>query len=554
LALACGAGQAQDDQRGLRRDPDSGPQVLREEDAPAPDLELALPPIEAQPDGSALSGSLDRVRCERLLLEGNTVLPDREVRAILDPLQGRDLSADELQGARLALTRLYVERGYVSSGVVLPDQDVSAGTIRLRAVEGRLGSIELRGERPRFAVDAALRPVDALRGEPLNLLRLQRALAAVDADPLVSAVRAELRPSMEPGVATLVLEIVPATPWWAGFQVDNHRAPSVGGEQALVEAGHRSLFGRSDALSVSYAATEGLDDLGVEYTVPVGAAGWNVGVAWSRDDSTVIEEPFDRIDIESGSDRARVSVSRLIGNGIDRFGQFALYLDREASETTLLGVPFSFAPGVIDGKAEVSALRLLGEWGWRNPSDAFVARAILTVGLDAFGSTINQDLPDSRFTALFAQAQFVRLLDDARGDQLVLRAEAQLASEALLPLEKYQLGGAWTVRGYRHNQVVRDNGYAVSAEYRYPLATGRIADWGLTLALFADYGRGWNGDGYAPPPQALDSAGVGLRWDPRPSWHGELYLAAPFTDFDQAEHDLQDSGVHFLIAYRWPAE
>ncbi len=573
LALACCAGHAQEDQRGLRRDPERGPQVLREEDAPPPELQLTLPPVEAEPAGGALSGSLDRVRCERALLDGNTVLPEADVRAVLDPLEGREISADGLQAARLALTRLYVDRGYISSGVVIPDQDVSAGTIRLQAIEGRLGAIELRGGRPRFAVEAALRPVDSLRGKPLNLLRLQQALAAVDADPLVGAVRAELRPAAEPGVATLVLEIVPATPWWVGLRADNHRAPSVGGAWTVRGYRHNQVLrdngyavsaeyryplatGRAAAwglaLALRYAATEGLHDFGVEYAVPVGAAGWAVGLAWSKDDSSVIEEPFDRIDIESGSERARVSLSRRLGNGIDRFGELAVYVDREASETTLLGVPFSFAPGVIDGEAEVSALRLLGEWGWRNPSDAFVARAILTVGLDAFGSTINPDLPDSRFTALFVQAQYVRLLDDARKDQLVLRAEAQLASEGLLPLEKYQLGGAWTVRGYRHNQVVRDNGYAVSAEYRYPLATGRAAAWGLALALFADYGRGWNGDGYAPSPQSLDSAGVGLRWDPNPSWHGELYLAAPFTDFDQAGHDLQDSGVHFLLSYRWP--
>ena len=43
---------------------------------------------------------------------------------------------------------------------------------------------------------------------------------------------------------------------------------------------------------------------------------------------------------------------------------------------------------------------------------------------------------------------------------LIVRQTLQLASEPLLNIEKFALGGINTVRGYRENQFVRDNGLA----------------------------------------------------------------------------------------------
>ena len=62
-------------------------------------------------------------------------------------------------------------------------------------------------------------------------------------------------------------------------------------------------------------------------------------------------------------------------------------------------------------------------------------------------------------------------------------------------MEQIGLGGQSTVRGYRQDDVLTDNGFYASAEVQIPLrfvipdARGRQ---GLYLVPFLDVGTGWN--------------------------------------------------------------
>ena len=56
----------------------------------------------------------------------------------------------------------------------------------------------------------------------------------------------------------------------------------------------------------------------------------------------------------------------------------------------------------------------------------------------------------------------------------------QLTPDPLLPIEQIAIGGIDTVRGYRENQLVVDNGWMTSAELRIPL--GQVTVPGLSEA------------------------------------------------------------------------
>ena len=49
-----------------------------------------------------------------------------------------ELGAIDIHELRDAITAYYVDRGYVNSGVVIPDQQVAVGVVVLRAIEGGL--------------------------------------------------------------------------------------------------------------------------------------------------------------------------------------------------------------------------------------------------------------------------------------------------------------------------------------------------------------------------------------------------------------------------------
>jgi hemolysin activation/secretion protein len=136
----------------------------------------------------------------------------------------------------------------------------------------------------------------------------------------------------------------------------------------------------------------------------------------------------------------------------------------------------------------------------------------------------------------------------------LLRAQAQFTNDRLLSLEKFAIGGFATVRGYRENQLVRDNGWATSAEFRAPIGTFPVphisdaTEGQLDVATFVDFGRSWDTDVPSPDPTSLYSVGLGLRWQVSERLAAHLYYAYPLNDLaNPADHDLQDDGIHFRL-------
>jgi hemolysin activation/secretion protein len=228
------------------------------------------------------------------------------------------------------------------------------------------------------------------------------------------------------------------------------------------------------------------------------------------------------------------------------------------SETSLLGEPFSFSPGAQDGEAIDTALRLTAEWLYRTPTQVLAVRSRFSLGIDALDATINEDsdLPDGRFFTWLGQFQWGRRLP-LWDVQLFFRLDVQLTTEPLLPLEQIAIGGRFSVRGYRENTLVRDNGLIVSLESHLPLI--RNTRWAEVVQVvpFVDFGRGWNRTVPTPEPTLLVSLGLGLRWTI--TWdigvphraQLEVFWGYPLKDVDTEGYDeLQDNGLHlqFVLA------
>ncbi|MEL7046725.1 MAG: hypothetical protein AAGL66_17180 [Pseudomonadota bacterium] len=91
------------------------------------------------------------------------------------------------------------------------------------------------------------------------------------------------------------------------------------------------------------------------------------------------------------------------------------------AESSLLGEPFSFSAGEVDGRSEVSLLRGSLEWVWGGERDALSLYTAVNVGVDWLSPSDAGDvpgltpeassgIPDSDFTSLVAQLNYVRQL------------------------------------------------------------------------------------------------------------------------------------------------
>lgn len=497
-----------------------------------------------------------RVLVRNFRFEGNTVFSERQLSRVVASFAGREITSEELQAARRAVTLHYVDRGYINSGAVIPEQEVREGIITIRVIEGKLTGIEVAGNR--WLCDSYLRERLKLRaGRPLNVDTLRDGLQMLRQNPNVQQVNAELQPGALPGEAHLSVRVLDQLPFRLGLQVDNTRPPSVGAEEILLLAGDRNLTGHSDTLDLSYGIAHngadgfefaGVDNVSGAYTLPFTARDTTLSIFGSKDDFAIIEEPFTSLDISSESERYGVGVRQPLFRTASRELALGLSFERRQSQTFLLGQPFTLTPGAVNGETKISVIRLTQEWLERSQNHVLAIRSTFSFGVDVFGTTDDGTDRAAKFWAWLGQFQYAQRLFNT-ANQLILRTDVQWTDEPLPSLEQFTLGGSSSVRGYRENQLVRDRGVYSGIELRVPVLINKVGAPVVQLAPFFDFGAAWNIDASTPDPKSISSAGIGVLFTPNKRLHAQLYWGHAFRDLNSAGDDLQDSGIHFRVNF-----
>jgi hemolysin activation/secretion protein len=522
------------------------------EQGPPPLPRPVLPPISPIPEEQGQL-PIPHVFVRQITIVGSTVFSAQELAAVAAPYVNSDLTSEDLEALRLALTGLYVNAGYINSGAVLPDQTVTDGVITYQIIEGELSRVVVEGHR--WFRESYLRNRLTLDVKtPFRISAVQERLQHLQEDERIARLDAELRPGIQIGQGVLHVRVEERLPVFATLELNNYQSPTVGAEQGLITLAHRNLTGNGDILSITYGRSSGLNpQLDANYTLPLSPRETTLGLRYRRNASSVVQAEFDPLDIESQSEIFTLSLRQPVYRTLRRELALALSAERLQSQTFLLGLPFSFAPGAKNGLATDTAVRLSVEWLDRTPTQVIAARSRFSVGIDALGATINRsDLPDGQFFAWIGQFQWGRRLT-AWDLQTLFRLDVQLAADPLLPLEQVGVGGRYSVRGYRENQLVRDNAVIASLESHIPLVRNRRwADF-VQVVPFVDVGAGWNRQLPTPAPTALVSVGLGARWGVtfgtvvpvRPQV--EVFWGQKLIHVKTEGGDLQDRGIHFQV-------
>jgi hemolysin activation/secretion protein len=515
---------------------------------PPPEL-LQLPPVKP-PEERAPTAL--RVMVRKINITGSTVFKAGELEQIAAPFENRELMSTDLEELRQRLTRFYIEQGYINSGAVIPDQKVVDGVVEIRIVEGRLTRTDIEGT-VHFDKDYFSDRIALSSGPPLNLRDLEQRLQILLGNPMVASMNAQVVPGERPGEAVLRAQVQEAPRYELSAIADNKLAPSLGEVKLTLLGAMNNLIGRGDQLGAEFGYAEGIPhDLRLRYRTPITARDTAIGIHYENTEAVVEEEPFDVLDINSKLETIGVELSHPVYRTQNTQLALAGVLERRETETTLLGVPFSFSPGVVDGKATVSVFRFVADYLDRGRTQVIAARSTISVGLDAWDSTINTDgSPDSRFVSWLGQFQYVRRLSESRGDQIRLRADLQLTDDALLPVEQYAVGGLDSVRGYRSFQLLRDYGYTASIEYRIPVFSNPTGWRNLQFAAYVDTGGAKFKERDNPDPSSLTGVGIGFIWSPVREFFAELYYAEGLDDVPEPPSShLQDESVYFRLVYR----
>jgi hemolysin activation/secretion protein len=478
-----------------------------------------------------------------------------------------ELTFEQLLRARSAITQLYVTCGYITSGAILPPNQTPAveeGIVRIRVVEGRLedeGIIVNVEGRNRLNESYIRSRLNLAASEPLNRRDLLQGLQLLQLDPLIRRISAELQTGTRPATNILQVTVDEADSFTATLTANNYRSPSVGSFERGISVNQANLLGFGDGFNFAYNNTDGSNGIETNYTIPLSPRDDTLRLAYGYTESEVVEDPFDVLGIEATSRYYELSLRHPLSRTPTEEWALGFTFTRQESQTELsiddLG-PTPLSPGADDeGRTEISALRFTQEWINRSNRQVLAARSQFSLGVDWLDATTNDDgAPDSRFLAWRGQGQWARLLDD-RGTLLLLRGDVQLTGDALVPLEQFGLGGPTSVRGYRQDALLTDNGALATAELRYRLPIIRSDDQqdGVFVVPFFDLGKGWNVESKDPDPSALVGVGVGLLWQQDELFHdgdsiyARLDWGIPLVSDDSRDRTWQESGIYFSIEY-----
>jgi len=505
---------------------------------------LDLPPLPPPSDtGRALPYDL-RVRVREFRIEGSSVFSREELAEVTAAWSGREISSAELLQARDAVTQFYVDAGYLSSIAIVPDQRMGGDVVILEMIEGALEAIEIEGTE-RYRPEYFRTRLGRAAGAPVNVFEIERQLQIFQRDPQIASVRARFDPGSRPGLSRLRLVIVEAPIMGLGFRFSNGNSPSVGGYTGEVAPRIVNVIGYGDVWSGDFQFSEGLLQLDLDFSVPLPPYDTRLGLHFQTGTGRVVEEGFEDT-ARSKSNTFAVSLSQPVVR--TRVQELVIGVRGELRRSKTVLVDFLCFPSFLDTsesdcESKTSVLRFFGEWKYATLRNAVAARSVLSVGLDALGATNASDgLPDSEYVAWLGQVQWARRLP--LGSELLARADAQLATKPLVGIEKFAVGGMHTVRGYRENQFVRDNGFVASIEMRVPLWYDARRRPALQLAHFMDYGRSWDtGAG----TESIWSVGVGLRAAPVDWLRAELYWGYALEGVREVGDDIQNDGIHFEL-------
>ena len=531
---------------------------------PLPDRPPALETPEP-PEPSPLPEAVDvpqTITLEGFEFRGNTAFTQAELQEVLADLVGRSVTFNDLLQAANRITAFYTNQGFITTGAYLPSQELDRGTVEIQILEGRLEEIDVNILEGRLKPGYVRRRIARGAGTPLNINRLQEVLQLLQVDPLIGTVRAELLAGVRPGENVLEVAVTSADSFAVTAFLNNERNPIVGTFERGVRLTEGNLLGFGDRVSLSYSNTDGSDRVEFGYAVPVNATNGRLSFDARFTENNLVEPPFDELDIDIDVREFefgfRQPVLQRASSTSARELTLGVSFARRASDSSVFDIDFPVLPGADEeGDIRLSVLQFSQEWLQRNQRAVFAARSQFSFGLDAFNATESAtgDTPDGEFFAWRGQAQYLQRLGSAERPPnttptLLVRSDIQLADTGLLSLEQFSLGGPTTVRGFRRDTLLTDNGFLASAEVRIPVFRATDLDGVLEVIPFFDVGTAWNVAAENPDPSTLVGLGVGVLWRMADRLNARVDFGIPLVDDNlEEEPTWQENGVTFRVEY-----
>jgi hemolysin activation/secretion protein len=468
-ALVPAAGRAQLDAgaEAFRRQ-EQREAIERERIAPQPDVTLPRPGI---PAAEALPEERPCFRIDRIGVagaEGRIAWLSAEAARYA----GRCLGARGVNAVAAALQAALIERGLVTTRVVVPEQDLADGTLELVVIPGRVGVVRFAEPQPRATVaNAFTMPEGAL----LDLRDLEQGLEQMKRLPSQD-VEIDIVPGVEPGVSDVLVRRAAGRPVRGIVAVDDAGQKATGKYQASATLAIDGPLGLNDLFYVSHnqALDRGggtRDSRGTNgfYSIPYGWWTFSFGAA-DFDFRQAIQGAAQTFTNSGESQTLDLRIARIVHRSqASRTGvQFRVQRRRSSS--------FVEDVEIVAQRRRISAAELSAQHRHRF-GDVLVDLAVAyRQGVPWFDAEdpppdAGPDTPDPRYRLatldLLVAVPFDLAVLPLRYQAVV---RAQYTNDALFAQDFFAIGNRYTVRGFDGERTLAaDRGWLIRNELAAPI-------------------------------------------------------------------------------------
>ena len=445
-----------------------------------------LPGKQIQPTQPATPADSRCFPIKDIKLKGADSLSDSEQNRLLKPYIGQCLGVTQLNELLKVITDHYIEKGLVTSRAYLPQQDLSAGHLKVLVVEGRLESLKSAADSQLSERELAM-AFPGQAGDLVNLREIEQMVDQLNRLPSNQATM-ELAPGKNIGGSEVLVTNTAQKPWRAGLSRSNDGQRSTGeqqwgttfdwdsplglGDQLMLRGGHDAM---SDHQHTSNNAM-------LYYNLPWGWWNFSYGFNQSEYRSQIAGNGYN-FKQTGDSENHQLRAERVI------------HRDSVSKTSVNAGLSYLRTNNFIeDSKLKLSSNRIseaqFGINHGRRIGGAFVNLDLgVQEGIGAFDAQGNGDPgpgePNARYRKYTATASYLqpfKLWGESFSFSSLMTG--QRSEDVLFSPQRTSLGGQSSIRGYKDQSLSGDSG----GYWRNDLRWSRPVSVEWLRPAFAEYG------------------------------------------------------------------
>lgn len=453
--------------------------------APRPELPAAVP---AAAEGEPV------FTITRFVLEGARRVEGRELDAALAAFTGPGRRFADIERAIVAVRAAYERAGITAVSIVVPEQVLEGGTVRLRVEELSLRAVEVSGARHRTTENVRRAVPGLLEGAVPQEQDLAEEVRLANENPgrqMQVTLRAE-----DDGRLVAVLRVADRPALYTQASFDNAGTQATGRYRVGAVLQHQNLLDRDVVGTVQLQTSPGHEEevriasLGLR--VPLYGTAWmlDAGYFHSTVDSGAVRTGAGDYFLASRGEVWSVRMTRLLRRAGALEPRLWVGVERKRVDSSVAASPGgpSLVPDIV---LQPVSIGLSGMW--RTPSLGVSGQIVASANVPGSGRSAPSVFTETGLRSganpryAIVRASAAMSIATAASGAFNLGWGGQWSDDALVAAEQFSIGGEGSVRGFSGRLLSGDSGQRASLEWQSPArAVWDGAPYEIAWVLFAD--------------------------------------------------------------------